>query len=80
MTTRRISRLSFVLEIVCIVFLLTSGSAKILYSEGGNCPDAISCNSLCAFLGYKDHGSGCTAEGRNLCCCIKHDGPCQGTP
>ncbi|KAK7390551.1 hypothetical protein VNO78_25860 [Psophocarpus tetragonolobus] len=80
MTTRRINSLSFVLGILCIALLLVSGSARIVCSKGGNCPNAKACYNYCVFLGYKDYGGLCTTNGTNLCCCIKEGDSLHDTP
>lgn len=50
---------------------LISGSAKIVCSKSGNCPDNKVCYNLCVFFGFKDYGGKCVVEsGQNLCCCV----------
>ncbi|KAG5031553.1 hypothetical protein AAZX31_06G124700 [Glycine max] len=77
MTTRRIIGLSFVLRIMYIVFLLTSGSAKFIErcTKAGNCPDEKACYTLCQLFGYKDYGGFCIYEADHECCCLAKDNP-----
>ncbi|KAG5031554.1 hypothetical protein AAZX31_06G124800 [Glycine max] len=71
MTTRRIISFNFILRIMCVALLLTSGSALMeSCTKAGNCPDDKACNTLCNLFGFKDYGGFCVYYGTiDYCCC-----------
>ncbi|KAL3014798.1 hypothetical protein AAZX31_06G124600 [Glycine max] len=81
MTIRKITGLNFVLGMVCVAFLLTSGSANMISEsantesadtickKGGFCPNTNLCNNICLFWGFNKGGSCTILQNENLCCC-----------